>query len=125
MSYYQDPYSTESLFRASPSSQLQTEGWEGMGPTPVPNPFTQQGQPTWMQGAWSAPWWGMSAVNPQQALTQQDLMYQQPPQPPQPPPEDPRSRFIESIMRSRDLMRRMRSERYGYENSTYHGFMDP
>lgn len=78
--------------------QLQTTGWGGMGPTQVPQTFTQQGMPQWMrpgnqaqqpgtvpgqQTNWfGVPWWGMSAANPGQALSQQDLMYQQQAQPP-------------------------------------------
>jgi hypothetical protein len=78
--------------------QLQTTGWGGMGPTPTPQTFTQEGMPSWMQAGpgmtygqqgptnwFAAPWWGMSAANPEQALTQEDLMYQPPP-PPSPAP---------------------------------------
>lgn len=78
---------------------IRTTGWGGMGPTATPQTFTQQGMPTWMQQGnqmqqpgyqqgqpnwFAAPWWGMSAANPGQALTQQDLMYQQPQAAPQP-----------------------------------------
>ncbi len=65
-----------------PQVDLQTSGYGGMGYTPVLQTFTPAGRPSWMQGDFAAPWWGMSAANPQQRLTQADL---QPP--PQPPPQ--------------------------------------
>lgn len=79
-----------------PQFEFPTGQWGGVGPTPVENPFTQQGMPLWMrpdasgqpgyvqgQPNWfGMPSWGMSAADPTRALTQEDLMYQPPPPPP-------------------------------------------
>ena len=122
------PYSPDASLGGVPypSPQPQTQEWGGMGPTPVPNPFTPQGQPEWMQGAWSAPWWGMSAANPQQALTQQDLMYQEPQAPPVAPAqqEDPRSRLVSAMMRTRDEINKLRQQ-YDARNTRYFTMFEP
>ena len=69
-----------------------------------------------MQGAFAAPWWGMSAANPQQALTAQDLMYQQPVQAPAPPQEDPSSRYLAEMMRMKAQLRRLQEQGKWYRN---------
>lgn len=81
--------------------ELDTTSWGGMGPTATPQTFTQDAKPPWMQegnfgvGAtpgqsqnwFASPWWGMSASDPTQALTQEDLMYQAPAAPAAPAEE--------------------------------------
>jgi hypothetical protein len=103
--------------------QLQTTGWEGMGPTPVPNPFTQQGQPSWAQGAFAAPWWGMSAANPAQPLTEQDLVYQQPPQEASAPPQEYSGlQYLIEMLRMKEQLRRLdRYRKIGHVVTTLDG----
>lgn len=78
-----------------PQISLQTEGWPGMGYTPVPQTFTPEAMPYWMQANnapqqqgyiqgqpnwFAAPWWGKDAVTGQN-LTQEMLQPQLPPPP--------------------------------------------
>lgn len=82
-----------------PQAQLQTTGWAGTGPTQVPQTFHMGAIPSWMDANranqqpghvpgspnwFGADWWGRSASNPAQMLTNEDLMYQQPVAPPAP-----------------------------------------
>lgn len=62
-----------------PQADLQTTGWGGMGYQQVPQTYTAQGKPSWMQGVWDMPSWGTDAATGQ-ALTQQMLQPQVPAQ---------------------------------------------
>ena len=60
-----------------PQVQQTTFNPTGGGPVPTPQTFTQQGMPPWMNGWFSAPWWGMNAATGQ-PMGQNDLQAQQP-----------------------------------------------
>jgi hypothetical protein len=47
--------------------------WQNIGYQQSMSPYTAQGRPSWMQGHFSNPSWGMSAADPRVALTQEML----------------------------------------------------
>ena len=74
--------------------------YRGLGYQQVPNPYTADGKPAWMQGHFANPSWGMSAANPSQALTQADFG-------PQPPPPQAQAPQQQGFGMSPDLMAAM------------------
>lgn len=70
-------------------SELQTEGWQGMGYTAIPQTYVPEAKPPWMQGWFDMPW-GQDIVTGQ-ALTQSGLQPQGLPEtgPPGSIPETP------------------------------------
>jgi hypothetical protein len=80
-SYVPQQQQPQPVYRPVEAPEIPTTGYGGMGYYSVPNPFVQGSKPSWMQGYFDMPSWGLDAVTGQ-PLTQEQLQVQQPqPQP--------------------------------------------
>jgi hypothetical protein len=67
-------------FKPLPPSNIQANMGPQFGPTATPNPYVAGNTPSWAQGHFAMPWWGLDPFG--QPLTQEQMMYQAPPAPP-------------------------------------------
>ena len=60
-----------------PTADIEANWGPEYGPTATPNPYVADNVPSWMNGWFSMPSWGMDPFG--QPLTQEQMMYQRPP----------------------------------------------
>jgi hypothetical protein len=87
-------------FRPLPRSNIQANMGPQFGPTATPNPYVAGNTPSWAQGHFAMPWWGLDPFG--QPLSQEQMMYQSPPPPPAPEPAAPSGPSQADLMRMMD-----------------------
>lgn len=133
------PQQQQPVYRPVEAPEIPTTGYGGMGYYSVPNPFVQGSKPSWMQGYFDMPSWGLDVVTGQ-PLTQEQLQVQQPqpqvaeqapapaPAPQQQAPVDMRSMY-DVFSRQRDWEQRRDDMRMqdglGGSNGAMMGMFNP